>query len=43
MFDFIKNQWIMGKYDTAKVELCVTKGFITQEQANVILVIKQVM
>lgn len=34
MYEFIKNQWIMRKYDTENVANCVAKGFITQTQAD---------
>lgn len=37
MYDFILNMWIMGRIDTAKVQTCVTKGYITQDEANMIL------
>jgi hypothetical protein len=37
MYGFILNQWIMEKYTVDKVNLCVTKGYITQDQANTIL------
>lgn len=42
MYDFVLNQWIMKKFDTAKVQLCATKGYITQDQANTILATQQV-
>jgi hypothetical protein len=37
MYNFILNQWIMGKYTTTQIQNCVTKGYITQDQANTIL------
>ena len=42
MYDFIKNQWIMRKYTTTNIANCVTKGYITQAQADVILATPQV-
>ena len=37
MYEFIKNQWIMGNYDSARIAKCVTKGYITQAQADEIM------
>jgi hypothetical protein len=37
MYDFIKNMWIMGRYNSTNVDNCVTKGYITQDQANMIM------
>jgi len=34
MYEFIKNQWIMGKYTAENIAKCVTKRFITQAQAD---------
>lgn len=34
MYDFIKNMWIMRKFTTTNIANCVTKGYITQDQAN---------
>lgn len=42
MYDFVLNQWIMRKFDATKVQLCATKGYITQDQANTILATPQV-
>lgn len=36
MYQFILNQWILGKIDADKVQSYVPK-WITQEQANTIL------
>lgn len=36
LYNFILNQWIMGK-DEAYVNNAVTKGYITQDESNVIL------
>lgn len=33
MYDFIKNMWIMRKYTESNIEKCVSKGYITQDQA----------
>ena len=37
MYNFILNQWRMEKYTREQVQLCVTKKYITQVQADVIL------
>jgi hypothetical protein len=42
MYNFILNMWIMKKIDEAKVQSYVTKGYITQEEANIILATPQV-
>lgn len=42
MYNFILNQWILGKYIDVQVINCVTKKYITQAQADVILVTPQV-
>ena len=42
MYNFILNQWIMKKYTATQVQNCVTKGYITQDQANTILATPQV-
>jgi hypothetical protein len=41
MYEFIKNQWILGKFTVTQVSNCVVKGYITEEQAKVILVMPQ--
>lgn len=41
-YNFVKNQWIMRKYTTTTVANCVTKGYITQEEADIILAMPQV-
>lgn len=41
--DFILNQWIMRKYTETNITSCVTKGYITQEQADIILATPQVI
>lgn len=42
MYDFILNQWIMRKYNEINITNSVTKGYITQEEANAILTTLQV-
>ncbi|BDG48760.1 XkdX family protein [Parageobacillus sp. KH3-4] len=37
MYQFILNQWILGKYTETQVQNAVAKGYITQEQADTIL------
>lgn len=40
--EFILNQWIMKKYDAINIANCVTKKYITQEQADIILATPQI-
>lgn len=42
MYDFILNMWVMGRIDSAKVGAYVTKGYITQAEADMILATPQV-
>lgn len=42
MYDFILNMWIMKRIDAVKVQSYVTKGYITQVEANMILATPQV-
>jgi len=42
MYNFILNQWILRAYDETNIANCVTKGYITQDQANTILSTPQV-
>ena len=42
MYNFILNQWIMKKYNETNITNCVTKKYITQEQADTILATPQV-
>ncbi|GEA17728.1 hypothetical protein E306M_09310 [Moorella sp. E306M] len=37
MYTFLLNMWIMRKITVDQVQNAVTKGFITQEQAEAIL------
>lgn len=41
MYNFILNMWIVGKVDEMKVNNYVVKGFITQQEANMILATPQ--
>lgn len=41
MYEFIKIQWMLGKYTSANIANCVEKGFITQAQADEIMAIAQ--
>jgi hypothetical protein len=41
MYNFIRNQWVLGKYDATNIANCVTKGFITQAQADEIMALPQ--
>lgn len=40
MYEFIRNQWIMGKIDALKVQSYVPR-YITQEQADEIIATPQ--
>lgn len=42
MYQFILNCWIMRKIDEAKVQSYVTKGYITQAEADMILATPQI-
>jgi len=37
MYQYLLNMWIMGKLTETQVQNAVTKGYITQEQADMIL------
>lgn len=41
MYNFILNQWILGRYTQIQVQNCVTKGYIDQTQADTILTTPQ--
>jgi hypothetical protein len=43
MYEFIYNMWIMKRIDSNKVDQYVTKGYITQEQADAILATPQLV
>lgn len=34
MFEFIKIQYLLGVIDNTRLMICVTKGYLTQEQAE---------
>jgi hypothetical protein len=36
-YDFLQNQWILGKLTQSQVQNAVTKGYITQDEAKAIL------
>jgi DNA-binding transcriptional regulator of glucitol operon len=42
MFGFILKMWQMKRYTEAQVSLCVTKGYITQQESEIILSTPQV-
>lgn len=42
MYAFILNMWIMKRLTQEQVQMYVTKGFITQEEANMILATPQI-
>lgn len=42
MYNFILNMWIMHRIDQAKVQSYVAKGYITQEEADMILATPQI-
>jgi len=36
MYEFIKNQWLLGRYAAENLARCVAKGYLTQAQADTI-------
>jgi hypothetical protein len=36
-YDFLMTQWSLGKLSETQIQSAVTKGYITQDEANVIL------
>ena len=40
--NFILNQWIMRKYNETNIANCITKKYITQSQADIILATPQI-
>lgn len=40
-YEFIKNMWIMGRYNSTNIAKCVTKEYITQEEADTIIAMEQ--
>lgn len=41
MYEYIKNMWVMGKFNATNVANCITKNFITQAQADEIMALPQ--
>lgn len=41
MYNFILNMWIMGRYSETQIQAAVSKGYITQQEANMILATPQ--
>ena len=41
LFNYVKNQWILRRYDEATIALCVTKNYITQAEADQLLAMPQ--
>lgn len=37
-YEFLLNQWILNNLTETKLQTAVTKGYITQEQYNTIIV-----
>ena len=42
MYNFILNMWIMKRVDAIKVQSYVAKGYLTQDEADVILATLQI-
>lgn len=36
-YDFLLNLWVLNRLSEAQINTAVSKGYITQEQANTIL------
>lgn len=43
MYQFILNMWVMGRYTETQVQTAVTKGYITQAEADAILATPKVI
>jgi len=41
-YDFLKNMWVMGRITAEQVQQAVSKGYITQQEADEILSLPQV-
>lgn len=41
MYEFLLNMWVMARIDEAKVNQAVTKGYLTAEEAKMILATPQ--
>jgi uncharacterized XkdX family phage protein len=37
MFAFIQNMYVMGRYSASQIQTAVSKGYITQSEADQIL------
>ena len=42
MYQLLLNLWIMKKIDETRIQNAVVKGYITQEEANIILATPQI-
>ncbi|MES5869180.1 hypothetical protein [Bacillus cereus group sp. RP32] len=42
MYQFILNMWIMKKADEVYVRACATKGYLTQQEVDAILITPQI-
>jgi hypothetical protein len=42
MYQLLLNLWIMKKIDETRIQNAVAKGYITQEEANIILATPQI-
>lgn len=42
LYNFIRNQWVMRRYTAEQVQTAVTKGYISQTEADEILATPQV-
>lgn len=42
LYNFIANMWVMRRYTAEQVQAAVTKGYITQQEADEILAMPQV-
>lgn len=42
LYNFILNMWVMRRYTVDQVQAAVTKGYITQTEADAILATPQV-
>lgn len=42
MYQFLLNMWVMKKIDEAYLQDKVTRGFITQEEMNMIIATPQI-
>lgn len=42
MYNFILNMWVMVRIDSVKVQSYVTKSYIVQDEANMIIATPQI-